>query len=161
MLAIPDNILTIATLLLTCYIVWDFALSFKAALDLRDVLVSMEKLKGEMQRIQKRAEVIAAVAGEDWAERREAMAENAERRKVAFAETVDQRKQAFAESMGQKKRHLPKVWQASKRALLPSRKACVRNPSSIPRTTERKLWICRRSTGLMPPSMKACATTRY
>ena len=101
-LAIPDNILTIATLLLTCYIVWDFALSFKAALDLRDVLVSMEKLKGEMQRIQKRAEVIAAVAGEDWAERREAMAENAERRKVAFAETVDQKKQAFAESMGQK-----------------------------------------------------------
>ena len=102
-LAIPNNILTIATLLLTCYIVWDFALSFKAALDLRDVLVSMEKLKGEMQRIQKRAEVIAAVAGEDWAERKEAMAENAERRKEAFTETVDQKKQAFAESMGQKK----------------------------------------------------------
>jgi len=102
-LAIPNNILTIATLLLTCYIVWDFALSFKAALDLRDVLVSMEKLKGEMQRIQKRAEVIAAVAGEDWAERKEAMAENAERRKEAFAETVDQKKQAFAESIGQKK----------------------------------------------------------
>ncbi len=102
-LAIPNNILTIATLLLTCYIVWDFALSFKAALDLRDMLVSMEKLKGEMQRIQKRAEVIAAVAGEDWAERKEAIAENAERRKEAFAETVDQKKQAFAESMGQKR----------------------------------------------------------
>lgn len=111
---IPGNVLTIVTLLLTCYIVWDFALSFKAALDLRDVLISMEKLKGEMQRIQKRAEVIAAIAGEDWAERKEAFAESAERkkeafaesterRKEAFAETVDQKKQAFAESMGQKK----------------------------------------------------------
>ena len=85
---IPADVLTVVTLLLTVYIVWDFALSFKAALDLRDILISMEKLKTEMQRIQRRAEIIAAVAEENWTEKKE-----------AFAESVDLKKQAFAESM--------------------------------------------------------------
>ena len=44
-LSIPDSILTPVTLLLTALIGADFALSFKAALDLRDVLEKMEKAK--------------------------------------------------------------------------------------------------------------------
>lgn len=96
---IPADVLTVVTLLLTVYIVWDFALSFKAALDLRDILISMEKLKTEMQRIQRRVEIIAAVAEEDWTEKKEAFAESVDLKKQALAESVDLRKQAFAESM--------------------------------------------------------------
>lgn len=96
---IPADVLTVVTLLLTVYIVWDFALSFKAALDLRDILISMEKLKTEMQRIQRRAEIIAAVAEENWTEKKEAFAESVDLKKQALAESVDLRKQAFAESM--------------------------------------------------------------
>lgn len=96
---IPADVLTVVTLLLTVYIVWDFALSFKAALDLRDILISMEKLKTEMQRIQRRVEIIAAVAEEDWTEKKEAFAESVDLKKQALVESVDLKKQAFAESM--------------------------------------------------------------
>lgn len=96
---IPADVLTVVTLLLTVYIVWDFALSFKAALDLRDILISMEKLKTEMQRIQRRAEIIAAVAEENWTEKKEAFAESVDLKKQALVESVDLKKQAFAESM--------------------------------------------------------------
>ena len=96
---IPADVLTVVTLLLTVYIVWDFALSFKAALDLRDILISMEKLKTEMQRIQRRAEIIAAVAEENWTEKKEAFAESVDLKKQALGESVDLKKQAFAESM--------------------------------------------------------------
>ncbi len=63
-LAIPNQILTIVTLMLTAFIWSDFALSFKAALDLRDVLVKMEKAKEELSRMQKRLDVIIAMTNE-------------------------------------------------------------------------------------------------
>jgi len=47
-LAIPGTVLSGMTFLLTAVIGADFALSFKAALDLKDVLVKMEKAKEEM-----------------------------------------------------------------------------------------------------------------
>ena len=49
---------------LTIVIVIDFALSFKAALDLRDILVKMESVKEELEHLQKRLDVIVAVAGD-------------------------------------------------------------------------------------------------
>ena len=100
---IPSNALTIVTLLLTVYIVWDFSLSFKDALNLRDILVSMEKIKGEMQRIQRRAEIIAAVAGEDWEEKKEAIADSIDSKKQALTESFDQKKQELVSSIDQKK----------------------------------------------------------
>ena len=63
-LAIPPTMLSILTMLLTVFIVSDFTLSFKAALDLRDVLVKMEKAKEELQKVQKRLDVMIAVAGD-------------------------------------------------------------------------------------------------
>lgn len=53
---LPANLLTIVTFLLTVYIVGDFTLSFKAALDLRDILVHTEKAKEDLRRIEKRLE---------------------------------------------------------------------------------------------------------
>ncbi len=63
-LSIPMNMLTIVTSIITIYIVADFTLSFKAAMDLRDILVKMEKAKEEMARIQRRLDVLVAFSNE-------------------------------------------------------------------------------------------------
>ena len=59
-MGIPKNILNYATFFLTVYIVADFALSFKTALDLRDILAKMQRVKEEMERMNKRLDVIIA-----------------------------------------------------------------------------------------------------
>lgn len=70
-LMIPSTILMVVTLLLTCYIVSDFTLSFKAAIDLRDVLIKMEKAKDELRHLQKRLDVLIAIADSEFEEKRE------------------------------------------------------------------------------------------
>lgn len=74
-LGIPADALTAVTVLLTIYIACDFTLSFKEALDLRDILVRMEKAKEEMLRMQKRLDVLVAVTGEEWNAKKEAFSE--------------------------------------------------------------------------------------
>ncbi len=64
--AIPEGVLSVVTFVLTIYIVADFTLSFKAAIDLRDVLVKMEAAKEELERVQKRLDVIIALSNEEW-----------------------------------------------------------------------------------------------
>ena len=62
--AIPYNILSIISLVLTFGIGCDFMLAFKTALDLRDVLIYMEKAKAEMQKMQKRLDALITAKGE-------------------------------------------------------------------------------------------------
>ena len=62
---IPYGVVTVVTLVLTVGISVDFSLSFKAAMDLRDVLIGLEKAKEEMERIQKRLDVIIAIANDE------------------------------------------------------------------------------------------------
>ena len=69
--SIPDLIITILTIALTIVILVDFTLSFKAALELRDVLIGLDKAKAEMERIQKRLDVIVAVASDELETRRQ------------------------------------------------------------------------------------------
>lgn len=64
-MSIPYNVLSVVTVILTVYISCDFMVAFKIALDLRDVLIYMEKAKDEMQKMQKRLDVIIAFKGED------------------------------------------------------------------------------------------------
>lgn len=64
-LSVPGSVFTVVTCVLTAGIAGDFALSFKAALDLRDVLIRMEKAKEELVRIHKRLDVIVAFTGEE------------------------------------------------------------------------------------------------
>ena len=64
-LSIPYNILMILTVVLSVYIVADFTLSFKAAMDLRDVLIGLDKARAEMEKIQKRLDVLIAVANDE------------------------------------------------------------------------------------------------
>lgn len=71
---IPADVLTGIVILLTGYIACDFGISFREALDLRDILVRAEKAKEELQRLQKRIDVLIAVAGEEWSEKKEALA---------------------------------------------------------------------------------------
>lgn len=109
-LMIPATMLTIATLLLTVGIACDFALSFKAAMDLRDVLVMMEKAKEELVHIQKRLDVIIAMADsdfqarrEEWNEAREARIEATEARRAAAAEQRAKRSESMTLKAGELK----------------------------------------------------------
>jgi len=88
MLSIPEQILTAVTLILTAVILVDFALSFKAAIDLRNVLMKMEQAKEEMVRIQKRLDVIIALANEEKEKRKEERNGEWAVRKDAFAESM-------------------------------------------------------------------------
>lgn len=69
--AIPGQALTVVTLLLTGGIFADFALSFRAAVDLHSVLVRMKQAKEELVGIQKRLDVILASASESMGNYRE------------------------------------------------------------------------------------------
>lgn len=69
--SIPETVVMVVTIIVTVYIIIDFTLSFKAALDLRDVLIGLEKAKEEMERIQKRLDVLIAVANDELESRRQ------------------------------------------------------------------------------------------
>ena len=77
------------TALVTVVLVWfsvDFAFSFQAAMDLRDILVRTEQAKKEMERMQKRLDVLIAVAGDEWDSRKEAFAQRgAQKREELFS----------------------------------------------------------------------------
>lgn len=108
-LSIPNWVLTAVTLVLTAYICADFALSFKAALDLRDVLVKMEKAKEEMVHIQKRLDVIIALTSEDFANRKEEMTENFKQKKQAWSEGIGTRMEDVKNSVGDKLENLKEL----------------------------------------------------
>lgn len=75
---IPMKILAPMVFLVTIYIVVDFTLSFKAAIDLRDILVKMEAAKEELERVQKRLDVIIAVSHEGYELRKQERNERTE-----------------------------------------------------------------------------------
>ena len=68
---IPGNVLFPVTMLLTVYIVVDFTLSFKAAMELRDILAKMQRLKEEIERLQRRLDVIIAFNNAEKEQRRQ------------------------------------------------------------------------------------------
>ncbi|MBQ9928133.1 MAG: hypothetical protein IJO65_09150 [Lachnospiraceae bacterium] len=77
-LSVPYNVLSVVTVVLSVIILMDFTLSFKAAMDLRDVLIRLEKAREEMERIQKRLDVIIAVASDEIENRKQESEERAE-----------------------------------------------------------------------------------
>ena len=92
---IPQGILTVFVSVLTLFIDADFVLSFRAALDIRDILLAMERAKEEMARMQKRLDVLLAVREEDIERRRSA----AEMRIEELAESIERRLQRIRERM--------------------------------------------------------------
>ena len=93
---IPNGVLTVVTLFLTAVIFSDFALSFKAAMDLRDVLIQMEKAKSELMRLQKRLDVVIAVTEEELISRKEELTEEWTARKEELTEEWTARKEERA-----------------------------------------------------------------
>lgn len=85
-LAIPGGVLSVLTFVVTACFGADFALSFKAAMDLQDVLVKLEKAKEEMAHVQKRVDVIIALTNEELDKRREELAELRERYRFHLAD---------------------------------------------------------------------------
>lgn len=98
-LAIPMNVLSPIVFVITMAAVVDFTLSFKAAMDLRDILVKLEKVREEMEHMQKRLDVILAVADEEIGNRREA-------RKQRHAERSEELLMELEERFGNVKEHL-------------------------------------------------------
>lgn len=94
-LSIPAQVLTIVTLVLTAGIFADFALSFKAAVDLRNVLVKMEQAKQELVHIQKRLDVIIALTNEGMTNYKEAFTENVNTAKEGFNENISELKEGI------------------------------------------------------------------
>lgn len=94
-LSIPSQVLTIITLVLTACIVSDFALSFKAAIDLRNVLVKMEQAREELVHIQRRLDVIIALTNEDVENRKEEFTENVAELKGSIENKLESLKHAI------------------------------------------------------------------
>lgn len=90
---LPQWLLTTVTMLVTVYFIADFTLSFKAALDLRDLLIKMEQAKQELERMQKRLDVIIALSEEAREnrkkEREEELAETLENLALRWDELAD------------------------------------------------------------------------
>lgn len=61
-LGLPQIVVSIVTTLVTGVCIVDFTLSFRTALDIKDVLVKLEEVREEMERLQKRMDVILAFA---------------------------------------------------------------------------------------------------
>ncbi len=87
-LSIPSQTLTVITLLLTAGIFSDFALSFKAAIDLRHVLEKMEQAKQELVHIQERLDAIVAMANAGMTSRKEAFTESISTAREGLSENV-------------------------------------------------------------------------
>lgn len=68
---LPKPLVTYGTYVLTIVLAADFATSFKTAMELRDMLVMVEKIKNEMRLMQKRVEVIEAILADEAQQRKE------------------------------------------------------------------------------------------
>lgn len=96
---IPGQLLYYLTVILTVYIVADFSLSFKAALDLRDILVKIMKAREELERIQKRLDVYIAFNNDEKEQRRMDREERRELRVNDLAASLEQRFATIKEAL--------------------------------------------------------------
>lgn len=88
------------TILLSMVLASDFALSFRAALDLKDILYRLEKVNDEIEHLQKRVDVLIAVAGDEIQERRVELIELKDDFKENFMEKKDELKDDIKETLG-------------------------------------------------------------
>ncbi len=63
-LGLPEAVKDTTALVITVVLTWDFALSFKAAMDLRDVLIKLEEARADMEALQERFRSLMVSAGE-------------------------------------------------------------------------------------------------
>ena len=102
-LSIPFVWLDILTTVLTVIVAADFAISFKTAMERRAILDSMERIKDEMKRLQKRAEVIEAFLADDFHDAKENFKEEMLERKDNLMEGLQERKENILEGIQERK----------------------------------------------------------
>ncbi len=100
-LGLPTQLVSVVTHVLTALVGVDMALSFKAALDVRDVLVKLTALKGDLDNLQNRANVIVAFAQADMLEKKEELEKRLEGPLARLESTVS-RLEAQKEKLGEK-----------------------------------------------------------
>lgn len=94
---IPEVLLFGIVLILTILLTMDMSLSVREALDFRDLLVRMEKIREEADKLQKRLDVVIAVADEDISNMKESVREELSELKF--------RHRMHTEQFGQLKQH--------------------------------------------------------
>lgn len=85
-MGMDSNVVTWLTLALTIYVVADFSLSFKTAMDLKVILTRVENVKNELKLLQKRIEDIEAMAEIELIEKR---AKKEQEREVRNKRVID------------------------------------------------------------------------
>ena len=100
-LGLPTQLVSVVTHVLTALVGVDMALSFKAALDVRDVLVKLTAWKGDLDNLQNRANVIVAFAQADMLEKKEELEKRLEGPLARLESTVS-RLEAQKEKLGEK-----------------------------------------------------------
>lgn len=102
-LAIPGQVLSGITFLLTAVIFADFALSFKAAMDLRDVLIRLEKARVEMGHLQKRLDVVIALTGEELEQKLAEYVQEMKQHRDSLTDAISEKTENFVEAVSDKK----------------------------------------------------------
>lgn len=92
MFATPERVLTGVTVVVTMIFFADFSLSFKAAVDLRDLLAKMEKTKEELVSIHGRLNAIISRAEESLEERKDAITVSVEELKGSIEGALERLK---------------------------------------------------------------------
>lgn len=98
-LGLPGFVLTGVTVVFTMCILGDFAMSVKTALDLRGILIKMEEAKADLLRVQKRLDVIIAVANEEITIRKEVFADKTELIAEAVSEAFSRGREGLSEGL--------------------------------------------------------------
>ncbi|MDD6656263.1 MAG: hypothetical protein PUE95_03005 [Lachnospiraceae bacterium] len=133
-LSIPFVWLDILTTVLTVIVAADFAISFKTAMELRAILDNMERIKDEMKRLQKRAEVIEAFLADDFHDAKENFKEEMQERKDNLIEGLQERKED-AKAQLQEIRDKQKYYLEKKKYSMSDNSAIAnllrRNPSAV------------------------------
>ena len=92
---IPPRVLVLAVAVISVLFIADFVTSFQAAMDLRDILIKAEQARQELERLQKRLDVIIAVANNDREIKREKREERMEELASAIEDTFLQLRDAI------------------------------------------------------------------
>lgn len=94
-LGLPYKFINAAAFLLTAIVAADFAVSFKTAMELREILDTMDRMKDEMKKLQRRAEIMEAFLA-DSAEKR---SENRQEKRAELKEELQEWKDEFKDEV--------------------------------------------------------------
>lgn len=100
-LSFPATMLTVCVLLITVWVSGDFALSFREAFELRDLLTKIDEAKEELANLQRRMDVVIAVADDEIQNRKKALVYSLEERRKYF-ESVISMKRSSVDMMKQR-----------------------------------------------------------